>query len=50
MTRRALAEGAPAVTLGMHAANRTARGVYESLGFQLGYRWASGRLDPPVGR
>jgi GNAT superfamily N-acetyltransferase len=46
MTRRALSGGAPAVTLGMHAANRTARGVYESLGFRLGYRWASGRVDP----
>jgi GNAT superfamily N-acetyltransferase len=46
MTRRALADGAPAVTLGMHAANRTARGVYTSLGYRLGYRWASGRVAP----
>jgi GNAT superfamily N-acetyltransferase len=46
MTRRALAEGAPAVTLGMHAANHSARRVYESLGYRLGYRWASGRTDP----
>lgn len=44
LTRDALASGSPAVTLGMHAANRSARAVYSSLGYQIGYRWASGRL------
>jgi GNAT superfamily N-acetyltransferase len=44
LTRDALSQGAPAVTLGMHAANRSARAVYSSLGYQVGYRWASGRL------
>lgn len=44
MTRTALTGGAPAVTLGMHAGNRAARRVYDSLGYQVGYRWASGRL------
>ena len=34
LTRDALAEGAPAVTLGMHAANRSARAVYSSLGLR----------------
>ncbi len=49
LTRDALAEGAPAVTLGMHAANRSARSVYSSLGYAVGYRWASGRLAPGIG-
>jgi GNAT superfamily N-acetyltransferase len=44
LTRDALAAGAPAVTLGMHAGNTTARRVYDSLGFRVGYRWASGTL------
>lgn len=44
MTREAIAGGAPAVTLGMHAGNRAARRVYDSLGYVVGYRWASGRL------
>ena len=44
MTREALAGGAPAVTLGMHAGNRAARRVYDSLGYLVGYRWASGRV------
>jgi GNAT superfamily N-acetyltransferase len=44
LTRDALADGAPAVTLGMHAANRSARAVYSSLGYEVGYRWASGRV------
>ena len=43
LTRDALAGGAPAVTLGMHAANRSARAVYTSLGYTVGQRWASGR-------
>lgn len=45
LTRDALAEGAEAVTLGMHAANQSARAVYSSLGYSVGQRWASGRLD-----
>jgi GNAT superfamily N-acetyltransferase len=45
MTRDALAAGAPAVTLGMHAGNRSARRVYDSLGYRVGYQWASGMLD-----
>jgi GNAT superfamily N-acetyltransferase len=49
LTRDALAEGAPAVTLGMHAANRSARAVYTSLGYTVGQRWASGRLTPENG-
>jgi GNAT superfamily N-acetyltransferase len=49
LTRDALAEGAPAVTLGMHAANRSARAVYNSLGYTVGQRWASGRLTPEIG-
>ncbi len=49
LTRDALAEGAPAVTLGMHAANRSARAVYNSLGYTVGQRWASGRLTPQIG-
>ena len=44
LTRDALAEGAPAVTLGMHAANRSARAVYSSLEYTVGQRWASGRV------
>lgn len=44
LTRDLLAEGSPAVTLGMHAANRAARTVYDSLGYTVGYRWASGRV------
>jgi GNAT superfamily N-acetyltransferase len=44
MTSDALEHGAPAVTLGMHAGNRAARRVYDSLGYRVGYRWASGRL------
>jgi len=44
LTRDLLAEGSPAVTLGMHAANRAARAVYDSLGYTVGYRWASGRV------
>jgi len=44
LTRDALSAGAPAVTLGMHAGNTTARRVYASLGFEVGYRWASGTL------
>jgi GNAT superfamily N-acetyltransferase len=44
LTRESLAEGAPAVTLGMHAANRSARSVYDTLGYRVGYRWASGPL------
>ena len=44
LTRDALAEGAPAVTLGMHAANRSARAVYGSLEYTVGQRWASGRV------
>jgi GNAT superfamily N-acetyltransferase len=48
LTRDALAEGAPAVTLGMHAANRSARAVYTSLGFTVGQRWASGRLTTEI--
>jgi len=44
LTRDALAQGAPAVTLGMHAANRSARRVYASLGYEVGYRWASGHM------
>lgn len=44
LTRDALESGCPAVSLGMHAANRSARAVYSSLGYQIGYRWASGRL------
>jgi GNAT superfamily N-acetyltransferase len=44
LTREELGRGAVAVTLGMHAANRSARPVYESLGYAVGYRWASGRL------
>jgi predicted GNAT family acetyltransferase len=49
LTRDALAEGAPAVTLGMHAANRSARSVYSSLGYTVGHRWASGRVTPGIG-
>ena len=49
LTRDALAEGAPAVTLGMHAANRSARAVYSSLGYEVGYRWASGRVTTEIG-
>ncbi len=49
LTRDALAEGAPAVTLGMHAANRSARAVYNSLGYTVGQRWASGRLTAEIG-
>ncbi len=49
LTRDALAEGAPAVTLGMHAANRSARAVYSSLGYTVGHRWASGRVTPGIG-
>jgi GNAT superfamily N-acetyltransferase len=49
LTRDALAEGAPAVTLGMHAANRSARAVYSSLGYEVGYRWASGRVTAGIG-
>lgn len=44
LTRDALDQGAPAVTLGMHAANRSARAVYSSLGYTVGQRWASGRM------
>lgn len=44
LTRDALAQGAPAVTLGMHAANRSARSVYSSLGYTVGCRWASGKV------
>jgi GNAT superfamily N-acetyltransferase len=44
LTREELDRGAVAVTLGMHAANRSARPVYQSLGYAVGYRWASGRL------
>ena len=36
MTRDLLEAGAPAVTLGMHAGNRSARRVYASLGYQVG--------------
>lgn len=49
LTRDALAGGAPAVTLGMHAANRSARAVYTSLGYTVGQRWASGRMNPGIG-
>jgi predicted GNAT family acetyltransferase len=49
LTRDALAGGAPAVTLGMHAANRSARAVYSSLGYTVGQRWASGRVTPGIG-
>ena len=49
LTRDALGEGAPAVTLGMHAANRSARAVYSSLGYEVGYRWASGRVAAQIG-
>jgi GNAT superfamily N-acetyltransferase len=49
LTRDALAGGAPAVTLGMHAANRSARAVYTSLGYAVGQRWASGRLAAGTG-
>lgn len=49
LTRDALSGGAPAVTLGMHAANRSARAVYESLGYTVGQRWASGRLSTEIG-
>ncbi len=48
LTRDALADGAPAVTLGMHAANRSARAVYSSLGYEVGYRWASGRVTAGI--
>jgi GNAT superfamily N-acetyltransferase len=48
LTRDALADGAPAVTLGMHAANRSARTVYSSLGYEVGYRWASGRVTAGI--
>jgi predicted GNAT family acetyltransferase len=44
LTRQALAPGVPAVTLGMHAGNGSARNVYRSLGYEVGYRWASGRV------
>jgi GNAT superfamily N-acetyltransferase len=50
LTREELAAGAAAVTLGMHAANRSARPVYESLGYAVGYRWASGRLADEADR
>jgi RimJ/RimL family protein N-acetyltransferase len=46
MTRRLLAQGAPRVTLGMHATNDAARRVYRDLGFRLRHEWASGSLDP----
>jgi GNAT superfamily N-acetyltransferase len=46
LTRDALADGSPAVTLGMHAANGAARSVYASLGYSVGHRWSSGRLGP----
>jgi GNAT superfamily N-acetyltransferase len=49
LTRDALAGGAPAVTLGMHAANRSARAVYSSLGYTVGQRWASGRVTAGIG-
>ena len=49
LTRDALAEGPDAVTLGMHAANRSARAVYSSLGYSVGQRWASGRISPGIG-
>lgn len=45
LTREELDRGAVAVTLGMHAANRSARPVYQSLGYTVGYHWASGRLQ-----
>ncbi len=45
LTRDELGQGAPAVTLGMHAANRSARVVYSSLGYTVGHRWASGRAS-----
>jgi len=49
LTRDALDRGAPAVTLGMHAANRSARAVYNSLGYTVGQRWASGRVTAHIG-
>jgi GNAT superfamily N-acetyltransferase len=49
LTRDALAQGAPAVTLGMHAANQSARAVYTSLGYTVGQRWASGRMTAHIG-
>jgi hypothetical protein len=33
----------------MHAANRSARAVYSSLGYEVGYRWASGRVTTEIG-
>jgi ribosomal protein S18 acetylase RimI-like enzyme len=50
LTRQLMAEGAPMVTLGSHAHNRSAAAVYQSLGFKVRHRWRSGRLtDTPHG-
>jgi ribosomal protein S18 acetylase RimI-like enzyme len=43
-TNHLLDEGAPVVTLGMYSDNHTARKVYDTLGFEVGHRFRSGRL------
>lgn len=42
LTRRALAEGSPAVTLGVYADNAVARRLYQRLGFRLEWQFSSG--------
>ncbi len=46
ITRRAFADGAEVVTLGMYADNAPARRVYERLGFTLGAEFSSRELLP----
>ena len=46
VTADALAEGRPAVTLGMYTDNRAARALYTGLGFSCLHSFASGELKP----
>ena len=46
VTADALAEGRPAVTLGMYTDNRAARALYTGLGFTCQHSFASGELTP----
>ena len=44
LTRWALEEGAPVVTLGMYSDNDVARRMYARLGFRCAHRWSSRRV------
>jgi GNAT superfamily N-acetyltransferase len=46
LTRWALADGAPVVTLGMYSDNDVARRMYTRLGFRCTHRWSSRRVRP----